>query len=87
MIAFVARYLESGDMPAHDQRAVERVLAAFDRDTQLILRAQAMPSDERAAWLQQQTGHTWSAAWLAHAERQAFIALRRALHRAGLLRA
>jgi hypothetical protein len=79
--AFVARYVAGGPT---EQRAAATVLVALDADARLVVEAQRLPVSRRQAWLREQTGRAWGAAWLAHAEQRAFVELRRELQRRGL---
>lgn len=80
--AFVARYIER---PADDPVAAD-ILAALDGEARLALQARSIAPSERAGWLRQHSDTEWSAAWLAHVDGRASVALRRELQRRGLWR-
>lgn len=80
--AFVARYV---GRPADDPVAAE-ILDALDPEARTAVEAQRHPAAERLAWLSARSGRAWTAAWLAHVERRAFVQLRRELQQRGCWR-
>jgi hypothetical protein len=78
--AFVAEYAAG----ATDDPVAAEILAALDPESRRAVAARAQPPAERQAWLREQTGREWSAAWLAHVEQRAFVHLRRALQERGM---
>ena len=81
--AFVALYVER----RADDPIAAAILEGLDAEARLAVGAAALPPDRRGAWLRERSGTEWSAAWLAHVEQRAYVALRRDLQRRGLWRA
>jgi hypothetical protein len=79
--AFIARY---GERPSDDPMAAA-IIAELDADARAVVDVQRLPVEARPTQLAARTGRSWTAASIAHAERRAFTALRRALQRRGLL--
>lgn len=82
--AFIARYVAGG---ATAQRAAATILVALDAEARMVVEAQRLSVGQRLAWLGEQSGHEWTGAGLAHAERRAFVEVRRELQKRGLWRA
>jgi hypothetical protein len=77
--AFLARALRD---PTPDTVAL---LGRFEGEDRLLLEAQRVPREERAAWMAERTGRRWSEAALSHAEEIVLLRLRRLLLGQGLL--
>jgi hypothetical protein len=80
--AFVARWAGDGS----DDPLATKILARLDDEGRLVVAAQALPADARAAWLRERSASEWSAARLAHAEQRVFVQLRRELQAEGVWR-
>jgi hypothetical protein len=63
-----------------------RVFAELDLDGQAraAAAAQAIPAQDRLAWMAERTGREWTRAQLAHVEARTFVAIRRQLQARGL---
>ncbi|HSP95919.1 MAG TPA: hypothetical protein VL049_01565 [Candidatus Dormibacteraeota bacterium] len=79
MAAFLARALMG-------EGQWRRVFAELDLDGQAraAAEAQAIPVQDRLAWMAERTGREWTGAQLAHVEARTLVAIRRQLQARGL---